>query len=57
MSQVEFKKGQKVNATNRKDETQPGVVTQVVPGKRGSFVEVQHGEKLARYRPSKVAPV
>lgn len=56
MAEVNFKAGQKVNATNNKGEIVEGVVTQVVPGMKGSFVEVKHGETVKRYRPSKVAP-
>jgi len=52
MSQVEFKKGQKVNAKTRSGVIAAGKVVGVIPGPRGSFVEVDHGIRIKRYRPS-----
>ena len=54
MNEVNFKPGQKVNATNAKGEVQPGKYVTTHPGKKGAFVEVQHDTGSKRYRPSKV---
>ena len=57
MAEVNFKAGQKVNATNNKGEIVTGKVVAVRPGKKGAFVEVDHGEAGNKsYRPSKVTP-
>lgn len=57
MAEVNFKPGQKVNATNNKGATVAGKVVGVKQGQKGAFVEVDHGEAGTKsYRPSKVAP-
>lgn len=56
MEQEQIKKGQKVVATARDGSQRPGKVVEVIPGFRGAFVEVDHGEgKTNRYRPSALA--
>lgn len=54
--QNEFKKGQKVNVSHRGADPVAGKVVQMIPGARGAFVEVDHGDGLTkRYRPVAVS--
>lgn len=50
-----IKPGMRVNAESKAG-IRPGTVAQVIAGKRGDFIEVDHGvDGKQRYRPSKLS--
>lgn len=55
MKKKEFKPGQKVKATDRRGEVVDGKVAEIVPGPRGVFYRVKHGETEKHYRASQLA--
>lgn len=62
MDQNQFKKGQKVKATNRSGLERDGKVVGTRPSARGFFIEVEHAgdagvAAVKCYRPSQVALV